>query len=113
MSYEKIIADNKAWIDETFAKLDKKLSRTAVKSRNIIPYTTKNGQHDDRSSYPHGWTNGFWGGLMWLMYEATGNEDYKLTALKSEELERAIELLAEGIVRYQKEVMKVESIETK
>ena len=87
MSYEKIIADNKAWIDGVFAKLDKKLSRTAVKSRNIIPYTTKNGQHDDRSSYPHGWTNGFWGGLMWLMYEATGNEDYKLTALKSEELE--------------------------
>ncbi len=88
MSYEKIIADNKAWIDETFAKLDKKLSRTAVKSRNIIPYTMdKNGQHDDRSKNPRGWINGFWGGLMWLMYEATGNEDYKLTALKSEELQ--------------------------
>ena len=85
MSYESIIADNKAWIDETFAKLDKKLSRTAVTSRNKIPYTTKDGVHDDRSGNPHGWTNGFWGGLMWLMYEATKNEDYKLTALKSEE----------------------------
>ena len=86
MSYEKIIADNKAWIDEVFAKLDKKLSRTAVKSRNIIPYTTKDGQHDDRTSYIHGWTNGFWGGLMWLMYEATKNDDYKLTAIESEKM---------------------------
>ncbi len=87
MSYEKIIADNKAWIDEVFAKLDKKLSRTAVKSRNIIPYTTKDGQHDDKGAeYIHGWTNGFWGGLMWLMYEATGNEDYKLTAIESEKM---------------------------
>ncbi len=87
MSYEKIIADNKAWVDETFAKLDKKLSRTAVKSRYKIPYTTKDGVHDDRSQSPHSWINGFWGGLMWLMYNETKNEDYKLTALESERIE--------------------------
>ena len=86
MSYEKIIAENKSWVDEIFAKLDKKLSRTAVKSRNIIPYTTKDGQHNDKSEYIHAWTNGFWGGLMWLMYEATKNEDYKLTAIESEKM---------------------------
>ena len=86
MSYEKIIADNKAWVDEVFAKLDKKLSRTAVKSRNIIPYTTVDGKHNDASVNIHGWTNGFWGGLMWLMYEATKNEDYKLTAIESEKM---------------------------
>ena len=84
--YDKIISDNKVWIDETFDKLNKKLSRTAVKSRNKIPYTTVNGVHDDRSSRPDTWTNGFWGGLMWLMYDATKNEDYKLTALESERL---------------------------
>ncbi len=84
--YDKIIAENKAWTDEVFAKLDKKLSRTAVKSRDKIPYTTVNGEHNDVSKQPHNWTNGFWGGLMWLMYEATGNEDYKLTALRSEEI---------------------------
>jgi unsaturated chondroitin disaccharide hydrolase len=87
--YDKIISENKSWIDDTFAKIDKKLSRTAVSSRNKIPYSTKDGVHDDRSRDLHCWTNGFWGGLMWLMYEATGNEDYKLTALKSEELEDA------------------------
>ena len=87
MSYEKIIADNEAWVEETFAKLDKKLSRTAVKSRDKIPYTTDaNGVHTDKSAEPHCWTNGFWGGLMWLMYEATKNEDYKLTAIECERM---------------------------
>ncbi len=84
--YDKIINDNKSWIDATFDKLNKKLSRTAVSSRYKIPYTTVNGVHDDRSSRPDTWTNGFWGGLMWLMYNATKNEDYKLTALESEKL---------------------------
>lgn len=87
MSYEGIIAKNKQWIDQTFAKLDKKLSKTAVKSRDKIPYTTVNGEHDDKSKTDISWwTNGFWGGLMWLMYSKTKNEDYRLTAEKSEQL---------------------------
>ena len=86
MFYEEYIKENRAWIEETWEKLQKKLSVTSVKSRDKIPYTTKDGVHDDRSGYPHGWTNGFWGGLMWLMYSATGDERYKLTAERSEEL---------------------------
>lgn len=82
-----IIEQNKAWIDATWAKVDAKLSRTAVKSRNKIPYTTENGEHDDKSSKRVTcWTNGFWGGMMWLMYEATGNEEYRKTAERNEEL---------------------------
>lgn len=82
-----IIAQNQTWIDATWEKVDKKLSRTAVKSRNKIPYTTINGEHDDRVSInPSCWTNGFWGGLMWLMYHETGNEEYRKTAERSEEL---------------------------
>lgn len=78
---------NKQWIDETWQKLDQKLSVVAVKSRDKLPYTTVNGTHDDRSNLdPTWWTNGFWGGMMWLMYQATGNDDYRQTALRSEEL---------------------------
>lgn len=89
MSYEKIIADNKAWIDEVWEKLDTKLSRTAVKSRDKIPYTTVDGVHDDKQGERiTWWTNGFWGGLMWLMYAGTKNEankaEYKATADKAE-----------------------------
>ena len=89
MDYNTIIENNKDWIDEVWAKLDRKLSRTAVKYRDAIPYTTKNGEFDNRAAIGADitwWTNGFWGGLMWLMYEGTKNPEYKLTAERSEEL---------------------------
>ena len=82
-----VIEQNKEWIDATWEKIDKKLSRTAVKSRNKIPYTTIDGVHDDKTGKGiTWWTNGFWGGMMWLMYKATGNEEYRKTAERSEEL---------------------------
>jgi len=82
-----IITENQSWIDATFAKVDRKLSRTAVKSREKLPYTTVNGVHDNKhETGVTWWTNGFWGGMMWLMYEATGNEEYRKTAERSEEL---------------------------
>ena len=82
-----VIEQNKEWIDATWEKIDKKLSRIAVKDRDKIPYTTINGEHDDRQGKRiTWWTNGFWGGLMWLLYKATGNEEYRKTAERSEEL---------------------------
>lgn len=83
----KAIEKNKAWIDETWNRVDAKLSRVAVKSREKIPYTTVNGEHDNKlETDPAWWTNGFWGGMMWLMYKGTGNEEYKKTAEHAEEL---------------------------
>ncbi len=85
--YDKIIAENKQFIDETFEKLDRKLARIAVKSRNKVPYTTVNGEHDDKQGdHITWWTNGFFGGLMWMMYAATKNEEYKITGERQEEL---------------------------
>ena len=90
MSYEKIIEQNKDWIESVFQKLDKKFSRIAIKSRNKIPYSVKDGVHDDRTNNITWWTNGFWGGLMWLMYNETKNPEYEKTARISERLlERA------------------------
>ena len=91
--YERIIEKNRAWIEETFAKLDKKESAVTLRNRDKIPYTAKDGVFDNRHSDdfppPAGytwWTNGFWGGMNWLLYEATGNEEYKKTAQRSVEL---------------------------
>ena len=95
--YNEIIAQNQAWIDETLAKIDNKLQKVAVRSRDKIPYTAKDGVHDTHTHEDNQlgitwWTNGFWGGLMWLMYEATGNEVYKETAISSEKmLDRAFD----------------------
>lgn len=90
-----IIQQNKEWIDLTWEKIDKKLCKTAVKSRDKLPYTTINGVHDDKKETDVcWWTNGFWGGMMWLMYKATGNEEYRKTAENSEKL------LDEGLKQY-------------
>jgi unsaturated chondroitin disaccharide hydrolase len=88
--YQQLIAKNQAWIDETFGKLDAKLSKVTLRSRDKIPYTTENGVHNsctgDGLKGISWWTNGFWAGLNWLMNEATGNEEYRKTAERSEEL---------------------------
>lgn len=74
------------FINVTWEKLDKKLSLVAVRSRDKIPYTTENGEHTPcRGRDISWWTNGFWGGLMWLMHIGTGNDVYKLSAEKNEE----------------------------
>lgn len=82
-----VVEINKQWIEETWKKIDKKLLHTAQKSRNKIPYTTVEGVHDNRiETEPEWWTNGFWGAMMWLMWEQTGNDEYKITAQESEKL---------------------------
>ncbi len=88
MGYKDLMIQNKEWIEKVWEKLDEKLSRTSVKSRDKIPYSTKDGVHDTCTDGIKitNWTNGFWGGLMWLMYAGTGKECYKLTAERSEEL---------------------------
>lgn len=82
-----VIAENKAWVDATWEKVVQKLAKKAVKSRDKLPYTTINGEHDDKAKTDVAWwTNGFWGGMMWLLYEQTGNEEFRKTAERSEEL---------------------------
>lgn len=87
MAYQEIIKNNQTFIDTTWEKLDKKLSKTAERSRYKLPFTTIDGVHDDKKETNiTWWTNGFWGGLMWLMYIATKKDCYKLTALESEKI---------------------------
>lgn len=82
-----IINSNKKWINDTWEKIDKKMQKVAVRSRNKIPYTAIDGVHDDKAVTDIcWWTNGFWGGLMWLLYIDTKNEEYKTTALNAEKI---------------------------
>ncbi|MBQ2614584.1 MAG: glycoside hydrolase family 88 protein [Clostridia bacterium] len=76
------------WIDEIWRKIDKKLIRVAVERRGTLPYSTdEKGVYDDKyKTYVNFWTNGFWPGLMWLMYQGTNNEEYKITAENGEKL---------------------------
>ena len=89
----KIMEANAQWINDTWEKIDRKLSKLCIKSRDKIPYTTVDGVHDNQGvDKPAAWTNGFWGGMMWLMYSGTQNEEYKKTAIRGEEiLDKALE----------------------
>ncbi len=72
-------------IREIWDRLEKKLEKTAVRSRDKIPYTTEGGVHDDMGEKDIcWWTNGFWPGLMWIMYNATKKDVYLKTARTAE-----------------------------
>ena len=85
--YNQIIKDNRQWIEDTFARIDTKFQQVAVRSRDKLPYTSIEGKHDDYSTKDVAWwTNGFFGGMMWLLYERTKEQVYRDTAIKSESL---------------------------
>ena len=85
-----------AWAEEVLEKVKEKMAWVSEKNKDIIPYTTdENGNYDDRSAedkeWNHDdglnwWTNGFWGGIMWLMYEGTKKQVYKDTAVIQENM---------------------------
>lgn len=100
---DKYIQNHKQWVSETLEKIDKKLKIVAPRTKGIPPYTTTDGKHtpvyvtdkDGNKAIDYAWwTNGFWGGLMWLMYLETGDEMYKECAIDQEELlDRAFETM--------------------
>ena len=83
-NYKTLLAEAQPWIEETFRKMDKKLSVMTVRSRDkLADGVGADGFHKEKE-LPW-WTCGFWGGLNHLMYIRTGNEDYLKTARRSEE----------------------------
>jgi unsaturated chondroitin disaccharide hydrolase len=93
--------DEQNWLADLIGKITKKMEWVSEKSKHKIPYTTIDGTHDDRSAENQAWniddginwwTNGFWGGMMWLMHHETGNAKYKEIAANSEaKLDRCFE----------------------
>ena len=82
-NYNEILAENLEWAKETFAKIDNKMSAVTLRSRDKLPDgVDENGIHKHRSAVS--WTAGFWGGLNWLLYNHTKNEEYMKTAKASE-----------------------------
>lgn len=75
------------WVDDVWKKLDEKLAIVALRSKNKLPFQTTEAIHNNMAdSKIHCWTNGFWPGLMWLMYAGTGKSVYKETAETGETL---------------------------
>lgn len=87
--------ETELWADEVINRIRNKMARVSEKNRDKIPYTTdENGNYDDRSDRNRSWriddglnwwTNGFWGGILWLLYQDTGEDRYARIARISEE----------------------------
>jgi len=76
--------DEKKWALEVSEKIKHKMRIVAERSQDKIPYKTENGVFEDFSNRIGWWTNGFWGGTMWQMYHATGDELYREMAERTE-----------------------------
>ena len=84
----------KEFLQDIYEKLDRKLEAECIRVKDKIPYTTQDGMYrtDMREENLFWWTNGFWAGMLWQMYHATGKEIYRKTAEYSEEaLDRALD----------------------
>ena len=78
-----LTAEEKAWLADVYGKLTVKMRAETQRIGTMIPYSTgEDGKYHDLSK-PGGlyfWTNGFWPGMLWQMYNATGEELYRQTA---------------------------------
>lgn len=78
---------DKKWVDEIWSKIDNKLKVVAPLNKDKIPYTTVDGVYNDMAKEDiTWWTNGFWPGMMWLMYVGTKNEMYREIAENAEKM---------------------------
>ena len=85
-NYKELLEENRAWAEETFKKIDNKLSVVAVRSRDKLVDGVGPDGVTHKSVPAKAWTSGFFGGMNAMMYEATKNEEYLKTARRSEEL---------------------------
>ena len=93
---------NQEWVGEALEKVREKMQWVSEKNRDKIPYTTgADGSYDDRSDESRSWgmdnglnwwTNGFWGGIMWLLYQDTGEERYReIAGISERKLEKCFD----------------------
>lgn len=87
--------ETKKWLDETYEKLKIKLSAECDRIGSKIPYIAEDGVYKENKAESDiiWWTNGFWPGMLWQMYHATGEDKYKTAAEGVEtELDKAFEI---------------------
>ena len=77
--------DDLRWAEGIWPKIRAKMEAQCARIGSAVPYTTVNGRHDNKLETDlYWWTNGFWPGMLWLMYGDTGDENYRAAAEKIE-----------------------------
>ncbi len=68
------------WAGKVAENIYKKSKASAERSVDKVPYLTVDGIFDDWSDRISWWTNGFYGGQMWQLYNAYGDEIFRTVA---------------------------------
>ena len=87
--------ETQKWVEETYEKLKTKLSAECDRIGTKIPYIAEEGVYKENKAESDiiWWTNGFWPGMLWQMYHATGDENYRMAAEGvEEELDKAFDI---------------------
>ena len=75
------------WIEKTWLKMCSKMEAQCDRIGTEVPFTLVNGKRNDKlKEDPCWWTNGYWPGMLWLMYKDTKKEKYRVVAEKIEDL---------------------------
>jgi unsaturated chondroitin disaccharide hydrolase len=84
MKYE-LCSHDREWAENIWIKIRRKISAETDRMGDKIPYIPENGKYPDKGTEDISWwTNGFWPGIMWQMYHATGEKKYAETANRVE-----------------------------
>lgn len=80
-------AQDRAWVSETWGKVERKIRVTALQVGGNFPYTTTNGKYESFARFDDiaMWTNGFWPCMMLQMYNATRDNVFLEIARDCEE----------------------------
>ncbi|MDC7288423.1 glycoside hydrolase family 88 protein [Blautia schinkii] len=91
--------EEKKWAEEILARIAVKMDKVAARCGHKIPYIAVDGIYDDRSDDENicWWTNGFWGGIMWQMYQLTGKSEYMEYAVEVERKLDKVLMNAQGL----------------
>ena len=93
---ERFGAEAVAWAGALLDRIVRKEEKVVDRSRGKIPYRAADGRFDDWSDRRWWWTNGFWGGILWELYDRerrSGRDDegMKLFRTEAEALEEKLD----------------------
>lgn len=73
---------NEVWARDVWKKIVSKVERTSKRIGDSFPYASVNGTYNTESN--DWWTNGFWPGLLWLIYKDNTHADFRDLAVSVE-----------------------------
>ncbi|GHV88602.1 glycosyl hydrolase family 88 [Spirochaetia bacterium] len=82
----KVSEEDRHWAEQIWTKITPKMAAQRERVGTKVPYIAVDGRYDDKmAANVYWWTNGFWPGILWLMYHDTKEAMYHDTARAIEE----------------------------